>query len=170
MSRRGRCHPPYRLPLLFMGAYPSALSTPGPVVLKPEYGSVPAADPITPSRLLHYVAGPAVAVRPERALRANLPFWVIGPFLMRAAYDSIHHDDRQGAMILNEPEDVATNGRICPNIALLDEPTPQGDRLGALRGHNPNCHFAGAFVIRPVEPDRRDRIAPKATTCLLPQR
>ena len=131
---------------------------------------LPAPDPITPSRLLHCVAGPTVAVRPKRALRADLSFGVIDPLLMWATYDSIRHDDRYGAMIPHEPEDVATNGRICPNVALLGEPTFQSDRLGVLRGHNPNCDFAGAFVIRPVERNRRDRIAPKATTCLFLQR
>jgi hypothetical protein len=89
---------------------------------------------------------------------------------MWAAYDSIRHDDRYGAMIPHEPEDVATNDGICPNVALLGEPTFHGDRLGVLRGHNTNRNFAGAFVIRPVERDRRDRIAPKATPCLLLQR
>ena len=140
------------------------------MVLKPVTWSSPAADPNTPTRLLHRVAGPAVVVRPERALRADLSFGVIDTLLMWAAYDSIRHDDRYGAMIPHEPEDVATNDRICPNVALLGEPTFQGDRLGVLRGHNTNRNFAGAFVIRPVERDRRDRIAPKATTCLLLQR
>jgi len=41
--------------------------------------------------------GPAVAVRPKRALRADLSFGVIDPLLMWATYDSIHHDDRYGA-------------------------------------------------------------------------
>jgi hypothetical protein len=119
---------------------------------------------------MHRVAAKAVAVRPERALRANQSFGVIDTLLIWAAYDSIRHDDRYGAMIPHEPEDVATNDRICPNVVLLGEPTFQGDRLGVLRGHNTNCNFAGALVIRPVERDRCDRIAPKATTCLFLQR
>src|SRR4051794_21952400 len=94
----------------------------------------PAAEPDTPTRLLYRLAGPAVAVRPERALRAGLSFGVIDTLLMWAAYDPIGHDNRYGAMIPYEPEDVATNDRICPNIALLGEPTFQGDRLGVLPG------------------------------------
>jgi len=126
------------------------------VVLKAVTSSSPVADPNTPTRLLHRVASPAVEARPEGALRAGLSLGVIDTLLMWAAYDSIRHDDRYGAMIPHEPEDVATNDRICPNVALLGEPTFPGDRLGVLRGHNPNCNFAGAFVIRPVERDRRD--------------
>ncbi len=153
------------------GAYqdnPGMLSPSRRTVLEAVNWCFPGAAPChTPTgRLLHYVTSPAVAVRPERALRADLSFGVVDPLLMRAAYDPIRHDYRFGSMIPHELEDLATNGRICPNVALLGEPTFQGDRLGVLSGHNPNCDFAGAFVIRPVERDGRDRIAPKATTCL----
>jgi hypothetical protein len=58
-----------------------------------ELGFFPWLNPVTPNRLLHCIAGPAIAVRPEWALRAGLSFGVIDPLLMRAAYDSIRHDD-----------------------------------------------------------------------------
>ena len=49
--------------------------------------------PVMPNRLLHCIAGPAIAVRPEWALRAGLSFGVVDPLLMRTAYDSIRQDD-----------------------------------------------------------------------------
>jgi hypothetical protein len=69
--------------------------------------------------LLHHITTPAIAVRPEWALRAHLSFGVVDPFLMRATYDSIGHDDRFGAMVPYELEDLACNSRICPDVALL---------------------------------------------------
>ena len=41
-------------------------------------------------------------------------------------------------MIPHEPEDLASNGWICPNVALLGEPTFQCSRLGTLRVQNRN--------------------------------
>jgi hypothetical protein len=62
--------------------------------------------------LLHCAAGPAISVRPEWALRAYLSFGIIDPFLVRAAYDSIRHDDRLRSMMLQEPKDAASDCRI----------------------------------------------------------
>jgi len=88
---------------------------------------------------------------------------------MRAAYDSIRHDDRLGPMILHEAEDVGSNGRICPHVALLGEPTFQCSRLGVHRVQNSKRDFARAFVVGTVERDGRDRVALKATAGFLLQ-
>src|ERR1017187_7378479 len=150
-------------------SYPTALSPARPVVLKPVKGAFPVVDFETPGRLLHYISGPAIAVCPEWTLRAGLSLRVIDPLFMRAAYDSIRHDDRFGSMIPHEPEDVASNDRIRPNIVLLGEPTFQCSRLGALRVKNRNRGFARAFVVGTVERDSRDRITSKAVTSFLSQ-
>jgi hypothetical protein len=43
---------------------------------------------------MHHITTPAIAVRPEWALRARLSFGVVDPLLMRAAYDSVgRHQD-----------------------------------------------------------------------------
>jgi hypothetical protein len=89
---------------------------------------------------------------------------------MRAAYDSIRHDDRLGSMILHEAEDVGANDRICSNVVLLGEPTLQCSRLGVHGKHNSNCNFARAFVVGTVERDGRDRVAMKTTAGFLLQR
>jgi hypothetical protein len=86
---------------------------------------------------------------------------------MRTAQDPIRDDDRFDAMLLYEPEDTGTHGRVCPNVALRGEPTLHCSRVLTLRVHNPNCDFARARVIRTVERDGRDRIAPKAAARFL---
>ena len=126
--------------------------------------------PVTISRLLHHIAGPAIAVGPEWTLRTILSVGVIDPLLVRAAYNSIRHDDRLGSMIPHEPEDIASNGRIGPNVALLGEPAFQCSRLRTLRIQNRNRDFARAFVIGTVERDRCDRIATEAPASFLLQR
>src|SRR6516225_5351685 len=100
-------------------------------------GSFPRAHP-----LLHHITTPAIAVRPEGALRARLCFGVVDPLLMRAAYDSVGHHDRLGAMIPHELQDLACNSRICPDVALLGEPTLQCTGLGPLCVYYPNRRFA----------------------------
>jgi hypothetical protein len=70
------------------------------------------------SKALHHIAGPAVAVRPEWALRAHLSFGVVDPLLVRAAYDLIGHDNRLGSMIPHELKDLGCNSQICPDVAL----------------------------------------------------
>ena len=89
---------------------------------------------------------------------------------MWAADDTIRHNDRFSSMILDEPEDLGSNGRICPNVILFGEPALQCGRLGILSVQNGNCDFAGAFIVGPVESDSRDWIATKATASLLLQR
>ena len=120
--------------------------------------------------LLHQIAGPAIAVCPERALRTGPSFGVIDPFLMRAADDSICYYDRLGPMSLHESEDLTSNGGISPNVALLGEPALQCPRRGTLRIQNGNRGFGRARVIGTVERDSRDRIALKAATSFLLQR
>jgi hypothetical protein len=90
--------------------------------------------------LLLHLAGKAVAMPPERALGADLPVGVVNPLLMRAADDSIRHNDGFDSMILDEPQDVGSNGRVCPSVALLGEPTFHC-RLGTLRLNNSNRDF-----------------------------
>jgi hypothetical protein len=51
---------------------------------------------------LQHVAGPAVAVRPEWTLWADLSIRIIFALLVGAAYDPIGHDDRFGAILLHE--------------------------------------------------------------------
>ena len=73
--------------------------------------------------LLDHITTPAIAVRPEWALWARQPFGVVDPLLMRAAYDSIGRDDRLGSMIPHELKDLGCNSQICPDVALLGDPT-----------------------------------------------
>jgi hypothetical protein len=73
--------------------------------------------------LLHQIASPAVAVSPEWAVRAHLSFGVVDPFLVGATYDLIGHDNRLGAVIPHELEDLGCNSQICPDVALLGNPT-----------------------------------------------
>jgi len=108
-------------------------------------------------------------VCPEWALWAHLPFVVVDPLLMRAAYDSIGHDDRFGTMIPYKLEDLAGNNRICSDVALLGEPTLQCTGLGPLCVHDRNGRFARPFVVRAVKRDRCDWIATKATASFLLQ-
>src|ERR1017187_3044220 len=127
-------------------SHPTALSPARLVVLKPVRGAFPVVDFETPGRLLHYISGPAIAVCPEWTLRARLSLRVIDPLFMRAAYDSIRHDDRFGSMIPHEPEDVASNDRIRPNIVLLGEPTFQCSGLGGLGVKKRNRRFPRASL------------------------
>lgn len=108
-------------------------------------------------------------MRPERALGADLSIGIIDALLMRAAYESIRHDDGFDSVILQEPEDAGSNGRVSPSIALLGEPTFHG-RLGALRPNDANRDFARAFVVGAVERDGRGRVATKAAAGFLLQR
>src|SRR5215470_9659444 len=119
--------------------------------------------------LLHQVTSPAIAVRPEWALGAHLPFGVVDAFLMRAAYNSIGHDDRLGAMIPHELENFVCNSRICPEVARGGEPTLQCFRLGPLCLYDRNCSFARPCVFRAVERDGCDWIATKAASSFLLQ-
>ena len=128
--------------------------------------SAPAARAV----LLHDIACPAVAMRPERTLRAGLAVGVIDPLLMRAADDPVRHDNRFGALLQHEPEDIAANGRIGPNVALFGEQALQYRRLGTLRVHNRHHDFARPLVIGTVERDGRHRIATEAAASLLFQR
>ncbi len=116
--------------------------------------------------LLHDLAGPAIAVRPEWALGADLSVGVIDPLFMRAAYDSIRHHDGFDSVILQEPQDAGSDGRICPSVSLLGEQALHY-RIGAVRDNNPNRDFAGAFVVGTVERDGRGREATKAAAGLL---
>lgn len=101
-------------------------------------------------------------MRPERAPGADLSVRIVDPLLMRATYDSVRHNDGFGSVILHEPEDAGGNGRICPGVAFLGEPTFQCGWLGALRLNNPNRNLARAFVVRTVEGDCRGGVATKA--------
>lgn len=138
------------------------MGRPGTVVLV-------APVPASALPLLLDLAGPAIAVRPEWALRADLSVRIVNSLFMRAAYDSIRHDDGFDSVILKEPEDAGSNGRICPNIAVLGEQALHY-RLGALRDNNSNRDFAGAFVVGTVERDGGGREATKAAAGLLLQR
>jgi uncharacterized protein DUF3738 len=74
------------------------------------------------TRLLGDLAAPAVAMRPERTLRADLAVGVIDPLFMGATDNAIRHDDRLDIVVLHESEDVVTDGRVLANVALLVEP------------------------------------------------
>ena len=119
--------------------------------------------------LLLDLARPAIAMRPEWALRADLSVGIVDPLLMRAAYDSIRHDDGFDSLILQEPQDAGSNGWICPSVSVLSEQTFHY-RLGALRDNDPNRDFARAFVVGTVKRDGRGREATKAAAGLLLQR
>jgi hypothetical protein len=88
---------------------------------------------------------------------------------MWAAYDSIGRDDRLGTMIPHKLEDLACNPWICPDVALLGEPTLECTGLGPLCVHDRNGRFARPFVVRAVERDRCDWITTKATVSFLLQ-
>ena len=123
---------------------------------------------INPTRpLLHHFTTPAIAVRPEWALRTRLPFGVVDPLLVRAAYDSIGRDDRLGTMVPYKLEDLACNSRIFLDVALLGEPTLQCTGLSPLCVHDRNGSFARPCVVGAVERDRCDWIATKATASFL---
>ena len=119
------------------------------------------------ARLLDDLAAPAVAMRPERTLGADLAIWVIFSFFMRATDNAVRHDDRLDIVVLHESEDVVADGRVFANVALLVEPPLQHTRFGVLRFHDPRCDFAGARVIGAVERDGGCRIATKAAAGLL---
>jgi len=114
------------------------------------------------------IARPAIAMRPERALRAYFPIRIIDSLFMRATDDTIRHYDRLGCVTLNEFENLKLDRWIFPNVAFFGEQALH-DGLGALSGHNSNCYFAGSLVIRSVESDCGDRVALKATPGLFLQ-
>ena len=58
----------------------------------------------------------AIAMRPERALRADLSVWVVDPFLMRTAENSVHHGHRLGAVLPHESQNFGSNSLIIPEV------------------------------------------------------
>ena len=85
------------------------------------------------SRSLHDIASPAVAVRPEWALRAHQRFRIVDPLLTWTGDDAVRHDDRLDSVNRHKLENLACNHGIAPNVVIFGEPTFQGDRFGALR-------------------------------------
>jgi hypothetical protein len=69
---------------------------------------------------------------PECAVGRWTPFPVlIDAVLVRAAHDAVGHDDRQGALAIDELEDLADNGKIGAHVAGFYLPFSQL-RLGAM--------------------------------------
>jgi hypothetical protein len=114
--------------------------------------------------LLNDVARPAVAMRPERALRAHAPIWIIGSLFVRAADYMIRHYNRLGAVTPDEFKDRLRDRGIGPNIPVFGEPPLQNVRIATRLAHNPNCCFAGSLIIWSVERNSGDWVAPKTAT------
>ena len=116
--------------------------------------------------LLNHITRPTVAMRPERALGADGPIRVIRSLLVRTADDTIRHYNRLGPATLYELKDLEAYCWIGANVSVFDEP-PLNVRIAILFGDNTNRYFAGSLIIRSVERDSGNWVAPKTMASLL---
>jgi hypothetical protein len=107
-------------------------------------------------------AGPTVASSPEWASRAGGPF-VIDAFFMWAADNSVRHHDRSSSGCVDELEHFFQNVSIVADIGLIEEPTSKVRDVGILSRNNAHGEFSCCPIVRPIERDRRDRVAAKSS-------
>ena len=82
---------------------------------------------------------------PECALGSWTPFpFVIDAFLVRAAHDAVSHDDRKGALDLDELKYLAGDGHVRAHVAGFYLPVPHLARLGVLGTDDAHGNFGGA--------------------------
>jgi hypothetical protein len=65
---------------------------------------------------------PAVAIRPERTLRARGALGVVDAFLMWATNDAIHQDYGPRPVSLDELADLTHDVGFCPDIVFREPP------------------------------------------------
>jgi hypothetical protein len=88
---------------------------------------------------------------------------------VRAADDPVSHGNSLDAGSVDERQDLGSNLRIRPHIAVVGQPPPQFSRF-LFRGQDDgDRHFGRLLVVRPIEGDSRHRVSAKALPGLLAQ-
>src|SRR5258708_5883678 len=110
------------------------------------------------NRSMYDLARPAIAIRPERALRADLIFRIVDSLFVRAADDPVAQHDRFRLVGGDELDNLSANHGICPDVLIFGEPPLQLRRLSSIACDDRNCYFGCALVIGAVERDGGYRI------------
>jgi len=116
----------------------------------------------------HPPSGPAVPPGPERAGRAGRPL-VVDTFLVRAANDAVHRRHGHDALGFYELQHLGRNLGIPADIGPIRHPAPQVERLCTLGRDDADRDLRGRRIIRAVERQGGNRVAPEPALRLLGQ-
>jgi hypothetical protein len=109
-----------------------------------------------------HLSGPAVPASPEGALGTDLSFRIVNSLFVRTTQDAVCDDHRLGLVSLYESENLLSDNGIMAKIRNAGEPTFHSGRWLVFPGHNANCYFTGAGIVRSVECNGSHRISLKS--------
>jgi hypothetical protein len=109
--------------------------------------------------LREHRSGPAVPASPEGALRTNLSFRVVNSLFVGTTQDAVCDDHRLRLVPLYESQNLLSDSGIMAKIRNAGEPPFHSGRWLVFPGHNANCYFTGAGIVRSVECNRSHRIS-----------
>ncbi len=100
---------------------------------------------------------PAVAMCPERALRADFALGIVDPFLMRTTDNTVSHGDRFGSVLPEKRENLVCYRHVAANISVFRKPAFQSGWLRSLCRHNRHRRLTCPPVVWSIE---RNRLPP----------
>ena len=102
--------------------------------------------------LLNTLMGETVASGPIRALRAGSSLGVVHAFFVRTADNPVGHDSGAGAALLEEGENLLTDGEILAYVLIaISEPTLENIGVVTFSEENTHHYLGSQFLIGAIK-------------------